>query len=79
MSETGRQLSHLLGQEMLALAQGDLTRLVDLLEAKRSLLSELTPANLDRDTAIAVWRENRQILEACRQVVPEMTVYGRPK
>lgn len=79
MSEAGRQLSHLLGQEMLALAQADLVRLTEVLDEKRRLLANLQPSEMDRDTALTVWRQNRQILEACRQVVPDLNFYGRPK
>lgn len=77
MSERRRQLSHLLSEEMLALAQGDVNRLSEVLEAKRGWLNELQPGQLDRDTAITVWRQNRQILEACRQMVPDLNLYGR--
>lgn len=79
MSESGRQLSHLLSEEMLALAQGDMDRLTDVLEVKRRFLTELQPEHMDRDTAISVWRQNRQILEACRQMVPSLNLYGRHK
>lgn len=77
MSETGRQLSHLLSEEMLALAQGDMNRLTEVLEQKRRMLSSLQPSQLDKDTALTVWRQNRQILEACRQMVPDLNLYGR--
>jgi len=77
MSETGRQLSHLLSEEMLALAQGDTVRLTELLEQKRHFLRDLRPGQLDKDTATTLWRQNRQILEACRQVVPDLNLYGR--
>ncbi|MFN8613335.1 MAG: hypothetical protein U0931_37705 [Vulcanimicrobiota bacterium] len=79
MSEEGRQLSHLLGQEMLALAQADLTRLTEVLEEKRRLLANLQASQLDSDTALTLWRQNRQILDACRQVVPDLNLYGRRK
>ena len=79
MSETGRQLSHLLREEMLALAQADIARLTEVLEAKRNFLAELRPEQMDRDTAITVWRQNRQVLDACRQMVPDLTLYGRRK
>ena len=79
MSETGRRLSHLLSEEMLALAQGDTTRLSELLESKRRCLAELISDQMDKDTAITVWRQNRQILEACRQMVPDLNLYGRRK
>lgn len=77
MSEAGRQLSHLLSEEMLALAQGDMNRLTEVLEQKRRMLSSLQPSQLDKDTALTVWRQNRQILEACRQMVPDLNLYGR--
>ncbi len=77
MSEKGRLLSHLLSEEMLALAQGDMTRLNEVLDQKRRFMRDLEPGQLDRDTAITVWRQNRQILEACRQMVPELNLYGR--
>ena len=77
MSETGRQLSHLLSEEMLALAQGDMNRLTEVLEQKRRMLSSLQPSQLDKDTALTGWRQNRQILEACRQMVPDLNLYGR--
>lgn len=79
MSERGRKLSHLLSEEMLALAQGDVNRLSELLEAKRRLLNDLQPEQMDKDTAITVWRQNRQILDACRQMVPDLNLYGRRK
>ncbi len=77
MSETGRRLSHLLSEEMLALAQGNMNRLTEVLEEKRRLLSTLQPSQIDKDTALTVWRQNRQILEACRQMVPDLNLYGR--
>lgn len=77
MSEAGRQLSHLLSLEMLALAQGDMNRLTEVLEQKRHMLSSLQSSQLDKDTALTVWRQNRQILEACRQMVPDLNLYGR--
>lgn len=79
MSEKGRRLSHLLSEEMLALAQGDLIRLKDLLEQKRIFMRDLEPGQLDKDTATTLWRQNRQILEACRQVVPDLNLYGRSR
>jgi hypothetical protein len=77
LSETGRRLSHLLSEEMLALAQGNMNRLTEVLEEKRRLLSTLQPSQIDKDTALTVWRQNRQILEACRQMVPDLNLYGR--
>lgn len=77
MSETGRQLSHLLSEEMMALAQGDMIRLNEVLEQKRRFIRDLQPGQLDKDTATTLWRQNRQILEACRQMVPDLNLYGR--
>lgn len=79
MSESGRQLSNLLSEEMLALAQGDMIRLSEILETKRIFLANLAPDQMDRDTAITVWRQNRQILDACRLMVPDLNLYGRCK
>lgn len=79
MSELGRQLSYLLSEEMLALAQSDMSRLTEVLDLKRRILASLSPEHLDRDTATTLWRQNRQILEACRQMVPDLNLYGRHK
>lgn len=79
MSDKGRRLSHLFSQEMLALAQGDVNRLNEILEQKRIYMRDLEPGQLDKDTAMTLWRQNRQILEACRQMVPELNLYGRPR
>jgi flagellar biosynthesis/type III secretory pathway chaperone len=79
MSDKGRRLSHLFSQEMLALAQGDVNRLNEILEQKRIFMRDLEPGQLDKDTATTLWRQNRQILEACRQMVPDLNLYGRPR
>lgn len=66
--DPGRQL---LLDEMQALAGADLASLLPLLEKKRQWLDSLRGTEaLAGDSLLELWRANRQILKACRQVCP---------